>query len=340
MGPAAEKLAWSPDRIRHEIAAHPGDAERVAAEVQSAWRELLQRLATAGLEPATKTRLAGRLLGLTVDMRAVAGGGDEVNLSVDVGLSPAVDTAKDVAARLSVDAGSGWSVVGTQEWDLAGFTPGVRQARQTRVASDGWPQTGLITVGLSLNAGGVDVEVPVQKALLPGIGRWWIVGPFPGEFHAPSLDLVFPPEESVDLAATYEGKDGKTVTWKRVERVIAENADLGEEFTVDFVEQFGQVSHAVAYAYTHLKAPRDMEVTLAIGSDDGVAAWLNGQEVHRRHVPRPYSPKQEFVPVKLTKGVNTLLVKVNQWGGGWELGVHVETPDGTPVPDVTVHLEP
>lgn len=340
MGPTAEKLVSSPERVRREIAAGLADADRIAAEVRSVWDETLLCFGTENLEPATATRLAGRLLGLTVDVRAAAAGGDEVNLSVDVGLSPLVGGAGDAAVRLSLDAGPGWSITGTHEWDLAGFAPGVNVARQTRVAADGWPQTGLLTTDVAVKVGEVDVRVPVKKALLPGIGRWWIVGPFPGEFHAPSMDIVFEPERSVDLSATYEGKDGKTVAWRKVERVIAAGADLTEEFTVDFVEQLGKVDHAVAYAFTHLNCPRDMEVTLAIGSDDGVAVWVNGQEVHRHHVARPYSPKQDSVPVKLKKGMNTLLVKVNQWGSGWKLGVHVETPDGKPVPEVTAHLGP
>ncbi len=339
LGPAAEKPASSLERIRGEIAAGLSDADRIGDEVSSVWRELLQVLSTTEVAPAELAPLAGRLLGLAVDMRAAAAG-DQVTLSVDVGLAPLAGDAGDAAVQLSLDAGPGWSVTGTQQWDLSGFAPGVNVARQTRLAPEGRPQTGLVTANVAVKVAGVEVTVPVQTELLPGIGHWWIVGPFSAEFHTPSLNTVLPPESSVDLSATYEGKDGKTVAWKKVERAIGVSGGLAEEFTIDFVEQYGQVDHAVAYAFTHLDSPREMEVPLALGSDDGVAVWLNGREVHRHHVARPYTPKQDLVPVKLKKGMNTLLVKVNQWGSGWKLGVHVETADGRPVPEVTAHLEP
>ncbi|MEZ6084541.1 MAG: hypothetical protein R3E58_11535 [Phycisphaerae bacterium] len=90
---------------------------------------------------------------------------------------------------------------------------------------------------------------------------------------------------------------------------------------------------------TYLHAPRDMDVVLAIGSDDGVAVWLNGDEVYRHDVGRPFTSKQDRVKVSLKKGSNAMLLKISQ-GGGMGLLNDVETEDGQLAEEVTSHLQP
>ena len=192
----------------------------------------------------------------------------------------------------------------------------------------------------TLEADELDLQIPGHQVLLPSINRWWVMGPFPAE-PPKALDKVFPPERGIDLKATYEGKDGKPIAWRKVERQVAPAADLSDEFFVNLLEVFAQYhSDSVAYALTYLHAPEDTEASLAFGSDDGIAIWLNGKELHRHEIGRPYQTKEDRIPLPLKRGSNALLLKINQYGGGWGFGAHVETPDGQPLTSVTVHLEP
>src|SRR5262249_15200540 len=142
-----------------------------------------------------------------------------------------------------------------------------------------------------------------------------------------------------DLSASYTGKGGKPIRWQRVERTVGAGDDLSDEFHVVFSKVLGERhSDAVAYALTWLHAPRDMTASLAIGSDDGVAVWLNGKEVFRNDVGRAYLSKADRMPIQLKQGANTLLLKISQGAGDWSFAAHVETPDGHPLSEVQARL--
>jgi len=66
---------------------------------------------------------------------------------------------------------------------------------------------------------------------------------------------------------------------------------------------------------------RDCE--LHIGSDDGIAVWLNGQLVHEIDTHRPYRFGEDRPAVHLHAGVNHILIKLTQFTGGWGFGVGV-----------------
>ncbi|MHC4503049.1 MAG: PA14 domain-containing protein [Planctomycetota bacterium] len=181
-----------------------------------------------------------------------------------------------------------------------------------------------------------------SRSLLTSIRRWWIIGPFanPGGHAA---DVKHPVEqrvlrgEKVDLSAEYPGKGGKTVRWRKVEG----GAKLGvtSEHLVDLAERCGKEGNVAAYALAWLEAPAEREAVLALGSDDGVVVWLNGERLHANLVGRGYRPKSDRVPVRLKKGRNELLVKITQGGGDWSFCVHLEDATGGALTDVTASLE-
>jgi len=71
---------------------------------------------------------------------------------------------------------------------------------------------------------------------------------------------------------------------------------------------------AVMYGYTTVQSATGRRTFLEIGTDDSGKAYLNGELVHRAHVIHGTN-KRDFVPVELTKGENTLLVKVENCAG-------------------------
>jgi type 1 glutamine amidotransferase len=84
------------------------------------------------------------------------------------------------------------------------------------------------------------------------------------------------------------------------------------------------------YAYAEVECAQGGDAVLQIGSDDGVVCWLNGKEVHRNIVPRPYAADQDQAKVQLKAGKNTLLLKILQGAGDWAFGVRITDPEGTP----------
>lgn len=72
-----------------------------------------------------------------------------------------------------------------------------------------------------------------------------------------------------------------------------------------------------AYALAEIKVAAPANAMLALGSDDGIKVWLNGKLVHENWIPRGVNKDDDLVPLKLVKGSNQLLLKVQDMEGGW-----------------------
>ena len=59
--------------------------------------------------------------------------------------------------------------------------------------------------------------------------------------------------------------------------------------------------HKVAYAYTEFEVEEDTEGFLGFRSDDGFAAWLDGEMILKNDVYRPLNHDPDTVEVNLKK---------------------------------------
>ena len=153
--------------------------------------------------------------------------------------------------------------------------------------------------------------------------------------------------------STQATADGKTLTWKRYE---------SEKDVVDLLDAVGVHEYATAYAFCVLQMreaiPRigsevagDTEIRL--GSDDGVAVWINGERVHLFPGERSLSRDQDVFEVNLKAGANRCLVKVFQRTQDWGFAMRVlvlppsravisgtiADEKGNPITDADVRLE-
>ena len=62
---------------------------------------------------------------------------------------------------------------------------------------------------------------------------------------------------------------------------------------------------------------KDTDVQIGIGSNDGVRMWINGKLVLDHKIARKAEPNQEILTTQFRKGENTILIKIDQLGGGW-----------------------
>jgi hypothetical protein len=165
------------------------------------------------------------------------------------------------------------------------------------------------------------------------ITEWDLAGPFPLEWDGtwfiresdgrdlptlpPGFDRVYGPE--ADQFGPYETIDG-LAGWR--------GGHTDVEGLLDFVPHFNTTDDVVCYARTNIVAPREMDTTLRLGSNDGVIVWLNGEQILNRNDGRDALPDQDILPVHLVEGANSLLVKVSNLGGwGWKLYFSADDPE-------------
>ncbi|RYG46119.1 hypothetical protein EON79_10960 [bacterium] len=93
---------------------------------------------------------------------------------------------------------------------------------------------------------------------------------------------------------------------------------------IDFVKLLGPTDGAVVYAERTVEVDGDTAADLLIASDDGVQVWLDGKPIHKYVGIRGVDGGLDTVPVKLTKGRHTILLKVAQGKGGWGASLRLE----------------
>ncbi|MGH9843533.1 MAG: DUF4838 domain-containing protein [Blastocatellia bacterium] len=74
----------------------------------------------------------------------------------------------------------------------------------------------------------------------------------------------------------------------------------------------------LAYAWREFVWPRDETCVLALGTNDGGRAWLNGERIWDRPEDRRLKADDDLILVRLRKGRNTLLLKIEERGNKWE----------------------
>jgi putative membrane-bound dehydrogenase-like protein len=139
------------------------------------------------------------------------------------------------------------------------------------------------------------------------VDSWYIVGPFDNGEDDAGLDMVYPPEKSVNLKDAYQGKMGE-VRWQTVRTDAQGYVDL-----MTFFE--GRSDNIVSYLYQEIESPGDQEATLLLGADDGCKLWVNGRLVHAGRQHRAAAPAQDTIKLRLDKGINRILLKINNGGG-------------------------
>jgi hypothetical protein len=93
----------------------------------------------------------------------------------------------------------------------------------------------------------------------------------------------------------------------------------------------------LVYCACWLDSDADKEVEIRVGSDDGYKLWINHQLISEQHVYRAMEMDQETHKVKLNKGKNLLLIKVDQDTGEYQFMLRVVGADGKAAPGVTVY---
>jgi hypothetical protein len=298
VGGSPDEQARAVTLYEERIAEVAGDLRRHSAESVRI-HDALSALAGMTLRLAVKQAAAPDEAILTATLAAADFAGAEGAITFEGGVQP-------TSAPVSVMP-SGQAVV----------------ERTVQVDLNSLPAT--LTATASLASNGQAFTVRASRCVGTSIPGWHVIGPFdnPGGGAGDvqhSIETAPP-----DLDGTYAGQ-GAEVRWRVVER--GSDLPITAEHVVDFGALFGRCENAAAYGLTILESDREQQAMLALGSDDGVVAWLNGAEVCRHLLDRGYGPRQERVGVHLRRGRNVLVVKITQGGGDWKFSAEVLGTDG------------
>ncbi len=86
---------------------------------------------------------------------------------------------------------------------------------------------------------------------------------------------------------------------------------------IDLDLALSRSDNVLAYAYCEIESREDIVAVLALGSNDGGRAWLNGERIWDYTGARGLFADNDKVPVFLKKGRNKLLLKIEERGNDW-----------------------
>jgi len=177
------------------------------------------------------------------------------------------------------------------------------------------------------------------------IREWLILGPF------------FPDNPEADFLANagdeanIQPKEGDTITMAEGEKLVWKRYKSAKD-VVNLQEAVGYHKNATAYVFCVLQSNSAGSAPIYLGSDDGVAVWINGEQVYYSVNPLPILDKAPYVSgANLKAGANRCLVKVSQGTGNWYFTMRIFPPNGAvisgiitnevehPMPNISVRLE-
>jgi hypothetical protein len=177
---------------------------------------------------------------------------------------------------------------------------------------------------------GETVDLPRHFGFLM---HWQVIGPFDNTKRG-GFEKVFPPENQVDLTASYEGKSGK-VKWSRF---ITANEYGMVNINHAYPGPGDGLKEVTAFAHTEYHATEAREVELRLGCKNAWKIWHNGKLVFGRdEYHRGARIDQYRLKLNLTAGRNMLLVKLCQneqqedWTKEWEFQLRICDATGTAV---------
>jgi hypothetical protein len=183
-------------------------------------------------------------------------------------------------------------------------------------------------IAKELHALGVEVNLASHFGL---IQQWFLIGPFDSS-GGMGFQTAFPPENALDLAASYAGKRHMPVHW--LAYTTADHYGV-----VDLNKALGKHMGAAAYAFAPIVSPNERLVHIRAGSQNAIKIFLNGKQIFfREEYHHGMQMDQHIAAAKLRAGRNELLIKICQneqtdaWAQVWSFQARVCDETGGPVP--------
>ena len=231
-------------------------------------------------------------------------------------LDPSPDFRRDAVNRL-IDQASAAKGAAAVELYTKAMTGAVHEDHVKKIAT-------------ALKDAGQEVDIQRHFGFL---AAWKIIGPFDNRDQK-GFPVAYPPEVNLDLSGEYDGQLGK-VKWE----AISTDDDYG---VLDIGKQVENYKGSLMYTTTTWQSEKDQAVEIRLGTPNAWKLWVNGELIfEREEYHRGTRLDQYKVPVSLTAGPNTILVKICQneqeqdWAQDYKFQLRVCDRTGAAVLPVT-----
>ena len=153
------------------------------------------------------------------------------------------------------------------------------------------------------------------------IKDWLVIGPFQGNNTESLLKKSYIKDETGIIPS--QGAKYADKMWHH------ETAD--QYGKLDFVDLNYSGEYCAVYSHVYFYSPKEKNIYFHLGSDDGIAVWLNGKQIFCKQVFRGWKADDDQVLARLGKGWNRLLIKVVNGTGGHALSARITDSKGNPI---------
>jgi hypothetical protein len=151
---------------------------------------------------------------------------------------------------------------------------------------------------------------------------WWVVGPMQDR-EGNGLERKYFPEDGIDLEKEHS-IGARRYRWKPLDMISLDGK-------IQLGTAFRRSENVLAYAFAEVDCASPAEVIFKMGSDEGIACWVNGERIHLKDTDRSLTVDEDSVPAKLVAGRNRILLKVRNSGGDWSFAFRITDPAGKPL---------
>ena len=169
----------------------------------------------------------------------------------------------------------------------------------------------------------VHAAVPENRVQMgEWIQSWLICGPFAlEEYSEGTPDFEHIPGFETDFLAEHGGESKSDIQEGQIETFKGESFKWFKHNSKDHIinldKALSNKDRLVAYAYKEIESLSDKVCFLSLGTNDGGRLWLNGEQIWDYAEGRGLKTDDDLIAVKLNKGKNSILLKVEERGGMW-----------------------
>lgn len=170
-------------------------------------------------------------------------------------------------------------------------------------------------------------EALIQKTGFITEDAWMILGPF-DNIGRIGFNTKYIPENlpQIDTTVKYDGKNGQ-VSWRKCQ----------DDFIDGYIRIQPDVNWSVAYSFAIIHSPDERQVEFRFDSDDQGKVWVNGIEVHAHTRTYATDIDRDIIPVTLSPGKNSILIKVCEETRGSGFYLRITDTEGKPFDDLKIH---
>lgn len=143
--------------------------------------------------------------------------------------------------------------------------------------------------------------------------NWYLIGPFHSVDSIPNFDFdhlkrIGFSEDSYFPSNIFEIKENSISPNNNDIKLVEyeQNRDY-----IDLSSIFQMKNNETCYAYTNVYSHVEQEIALLCGSSNGIKVWVNNELIINKNEKRVLKKNDDIVHIKLQKGKNTILVKLN-----------------------------